>query len=98
MPDWASIVASLKKERELQATREENEAIPRRRVMFIGWLAQAVIISVGFGLIFWQSAREWGSLPPAAGTGLLIYVVVACALAVVWVGAVYAWIQLREPF
>jgi succinate dehydrogenase/fumarate reductase cytochrome b subunit len=62
---------------------------PEALVMLVATLAFLAICVGGFALIFWQSDQEYGGLPSASGSGLLIYGGAAAGVALA--AAVAGW-------
>lgn len=84
-------------QRERESARAEKERTQLLGISLFFWIVQAVIATAGIGLIFWQSYREWGSLPAASGYAGWLYFAVGIVLALVWGGTIYAWSLWCEP-
>ncbi len=97
MSDSRTAVTYLKRQREIEDREERKIETTKRKVLFVAFTLQAIIVTLGILLIFWESFREWGTLPPASGVGLGLYGGVGLGIALLWIPVLYSWYQLKQP-
>ncbi len=84
----------MQQRRSSEGRREIDRSGARLRV--IGTAFALLVVCVGIAVVFWQSDRAWGGLPPASGPGLILYGGTATMIALVAAAAVWSWLQWRE--